>query len=74
MKGGVRSEFELQMNRALYFLEHGEKKPLPTSCETGVYTGFRLAAGFYRELHTPTAEACVATCKAEPAEARCGGD
>jgi len=51
-----------------------EKKPLPASCETGIYTGFRLAAGFYRELHTPTAEACVATCKAEPAEARCGGD
>ena len=51
-----------------------DKKPVPASCETGIYSGFRLAAGFYRELHTPTAEACVATCKAEPAEARCGGD
>ena len=50
-----------------------QSKPPPASCETGIYTGFRLAAGFYRELHTPSAQACVETCKAEAASARCGG-
>jgi hypothetical protein len=37
------------------------------------YSDFRLAAGFYRELHSPSAEACVATCEAEPSSANCGG-
>ena len=46
--------------------------PLPHDCETAVYKEFRLAAGYYRELHSPTAEACVATCKAEPVSANCG--
>jgi hypothetical protein len=50
-----------------------QKSPPPASCDTGIYSGFRLAAGFYRELHTPTAQACVETCKSEPASARCGG-
>jgi hypothetical protein len=50
-----------------------QKQPLPSDCVTGVLPGFRLAATFYRELHSPSAEACVATCKAEPASAQCGG-
>lgn len=50
-----------------------QRSPPPVSCETGVYSGFRLGAGFYRELHTPTAHACVETCKSEPTSARCGG-
>ena len=38
-----------------------------------VYRDFRLNAPYYREEHTPTAEACVALCRGEPAARDCGG-
>jgi hypothetical protein len=50
-----------------------QKTPVPAACVTGVYEDFRLSVGFYRELNSPSAAACVATCKAEPATAGCGG-
>jgi hypothetical protein len=50
-----------------------QKTPVPAACIIGVYKDFRLSVGFYRELNSPSAAACVATCKAEPATADCGG-
>jgi hypothetical protein len=52
--------------------------PLPTPEPAGtrvygVYHNFRLGVGYYREQHSPSAEACVAACKAEPAAVDCGG-
>jgi hypothetical protein len=56
-----------------YVAEPSVKPPPSGSRVHGVYYDFRLGNGFYREQHSPTAEACVSTCQAESASANCGG-
>jgi len=60
-----------------WFVRESPPSPPPPSPSGprvfGIYRDFRLGVGFYREQHTPSAEACVALCKAEPSAADCGG-